>query len=129
MSLHDMIREDVGKVFMDSKGGFADEVKVRYCGTVYDIHAIITDGDRGDSKATANGHTASRKQINSDNMAGLIQTSRVMHASIEEFGGRLLERFQKLEFLRDDGYIDPYYIVACEEQRGIMRVALGAFGE
>lgn len=135
MNLHDMMARDVRRVFMN-KQDFAVTHKMRYCGEIYDITCVITDGDASDSKATANGHTTARKQTNDDNVSGLFQVSKVMHAASDAFflpdvPGEIYPERGKQLFIydKDADFWDEYYIVSCERQTGIIRVSLGAFDE
>ena len=70
-----------------------------------------------------------RRIVTGDHAQGLYLASVVLHAAMEDLGGRLPEKGAKLRVSDDTGFLRDYYIAKSGVEMGMLRLELEGIDE
>lgn len=121
MSFKDSVAADVHGVFLNLEE-FAQRRTVLYDGERYEDIPIVLTGLKEQD----------RRQLASDHVQGLYQTSRVLHCARSDLGDHQPEQGQRVRINDEEGgggFFRAYYVASSVCEMGMLRVELEAIDE
>jgi hypothetical protein len=123
MGFKESVAADIKGVFLNI-GEFGDTRTVIYDGAVYaDIPVVLTrlrETERV-AKLSVSGKF--------DSSQGLYMADAVMHCAVEDVGGALPERGQRIRISEADGFLKTYYVSSSHLDMGMVRAELSIIDE